>query len=295
MPTLFAKVQPLAEAVARISGKTPIGALLKSADWENIPADLRERAFFTATITSAEFLAEAQKGLLEMAQMARRNGGSGALQNETALIADLQAKAKSLGLGPDDPLKAGTLEDITSLKRLTLMVRHNMQSIQEHAKWKAEQDPLVLDAYPAQELVRIEPRDVPRGKRRGADGALYDVPQEGWPARWQAAGGRLIDGRMIALKSDSIWTKISRFGVPWPPFDFESGMGLEDRSREEAEALGLLTPDTQITIPETRLNAELEASVENLSPKFQRALDLIFEDQVQIVDGRAVWRGKESA
>ncbi len=294
MPTLFAKVQPLEDSVRKLSEKTPIGALLKSADWEDVPLALRERAFFSATITSAEFLQEMQNGIREIAAMTRR-GGNGSLQNETSLIADLQAKAKSLGLGPEDPSKAGTLEDITSLERLQLAVRHNLQSAQEYARWKTEQDPLVLDAYPAQELVRIEPRDVPRGKRRDSNGALYDVPQEGWPARWEAAGGRLINGRMVALKSDPVWAKLSRFGTPWPPFDFESGMGLEDVSRDDAEAMGLITPDTHVTIPEKGFNAGLESSVENLNPKLQRALDVIFEDQVVIEDGRARWRGKEAA
>src|SRR5205814_1705852 len=102
-----------------------------------------------------------------------------------SLVADLQAKAKALGLGPEDPLKAGSLEDVTSLQRLELIVRHNLQSAQEYARWKAEQDPAVLDAYPAQELKRIEQRDVPRGMRRTSSGVLIEVPAEGWPARWE--------------------------------------------------------------------------------------------------------------
>ena len=48
---------------------------------------------------------------------------------------------------------------------------------------------------------------------------------------------------MIALKGDPIWAAISRFGTPWPPFDFGSGMGVEDIDWEEAVELGVLKKD----------------------------------------------------
>lgn len=63
-----------------------------------------------------------------------------------------------------------------------------------------------------------------------------------WRERWKEAGGKLYDGRMIALRNDPIWRKISRFGSPVPPFDFNSGMGLEEVNRFEAEALGVELP-----------------------------------------------------
>ena len=50
--------------------------------------------------------------------------------------------------------------------------------------------------------------------------------------------------------------------------------------------------DEQIRpIGEKRFNAELSASVENLSPRMQGALGAIFGDQVTITDGRAQWTG----
>ena len=57
--------------------------------------------------------------------------------------------------------------------------------------------------------------------------------------RWEAAGGQFTNGRMAALKTDPIRAAISRFGDPFPPFDYGSDMGLRDIDREEAEALGL--------------------------------------------------------
>ena len=64
-----------------------------------------------------------------------------------------------------------------------------------------------------------------------------------WRERWKESGGKLYDGRMIALRNDPIWRKISRFGSPVPPFDFNSGMGLEEVNRFEAEALGVELPE----------------------------------------------------
>ncbi len=278
MPVSFTQAQPLAAAVARLSDKTPIGALLKSVDWLKVPIALRERAFFSATVTSAEFLETAARGLREIAAIARRSladGSEGAYQNKQKLVADLMQLGRQLGLAPQDPIKAGTLEDVTSLRRLELIVNFNTEQAQEYARWKTEQDPAILDAYPAQELVRIEEREVPRD----------------WPARWKAAGGELRAGRMVALKNDGIWTKLSRFGTPFPPFDFNSGMGLEDVSREDAEQLGLIRSDQQQRPMDADFNRNLAASVENLSPRMQGALETIFGDQVEIRDGRAQWKG----
>ena len=53
---------------------------------------------------------------------------------------------------------------------------------------------------------------------------------------------------MIALKNDPVWTALSRFGRPWPPFDYDSGMGIADIDRETAETLGLLANPSNPTI-----------------------------------------------
>ncbi|MBR0198127.1 MAG: hypothetical protein IJQ34_08330, partial [Kiritimatiellae bacterium] len=66
-------------------------------------------------------------------------------------------------------------------------------------------------------------------------------PRGDWPKRWQKAGGKIFPGgRMIALKDDPVWVKLSVFDNPFPPFDWGSGMGLEDIGRKEAVKLGLI-------------------------------------------------------
>jgi hypothetical protein len=288
MALVWSKPTPLAEAVARMSAKTPIGSVLKSADWLKMPIALRERAFFSATIECAEFLQAAQSGILEMAQMARRHGGSGAIQNPQALVADLMEIAKRHGLAPADPAKRGGLEDPTSLRRLNLIVNFNAQQASEFAHWKVGQDPDILDAYPCQELVRIEHRDQPRGGDVNAAGVGAF-----WRRKWSELGGQFFEGRMIARKDDTIWRRLSRFGTPFPPFDFESGLGLEDVSRDEAERLGIINADDVIAPQDGEFNDALEASVTDLRPQMQTALTTIFGDQVEIEDGRARWRDQD--
>lgn len=100
--------------------------------------------------------------------------------------------------------------------------------------YRTSLDPDILGEFPAQRLV-VEVDDA------------ADVP--GWPARWQAAGGSLRNGQMVALKSDPIWRRISFAGLPFPPFVVGSGMGVDDVDRAEAEALGLCGRHDKIIPP----------------------------------------------
>lgn len=105
-----------------------------------------------------------------------------------------------------------------------------------------------LDEYPALELKRMFTRDVPRGYKRGPKGVIQEVPDADWPSRWESAGGELIDGRMVALKSDDIWQNLGdgdggygdALGNPFPPFAFNSGFMTYEISRKDAVELGLM-------------------------------------------------------
>jgi len=96
-----------------------------------------------------------------------------------------------------------------------------------YSHWlQGQQSPDVLDFYPALELAGVHQRD------EAVD----------WIERWRRSGGRLFAGnRMVALKGAQIWTHISAFHLPFPPFDLGSWVELEEISREEAGELGLLS------------------------------------------------------
>jgi hypothetical protein len=122
-----------------------------------------------------------------------------------------------------------------------------------------------------------------------------------WRDRWMVAGGSVqwrgaTRVAMAALKTSPVWLALSRFGTPWPPFDFGSTRELLDLDRGEAQSLGLL--DAGGSVPQWRdgsgsmaFNRRLEASVADLGAEATGMLEERFGDQVEIVDGVARWTG----
>jgi len=168
------------------------------------------------------------------------------------------------------------IKDFSSSARLGLIFDIQTQQAQNYARYAADMAPEILNEWPAQELIRAEQREVPRN----------------WIARWSAAGGRVINGRMVALKTDPIWSRISRFGTPYPPFDFGSGMDVADVSRTDAIELGLIAPDFDASasapsVPD--FNATLAADVSDLQQQDIQALVKIFGDSVSLADGILHW------
>ena len=64
-------------------------------------------------------------------------------------------------------------------------------------------------------------------------------------------------GRMVAMKNDPIWTAISDFGLPYPPFKYNSGMGVIDVSYSEAVDLGVMDKDDD-PLPPSKLSPDFE-------------------------------------
>ena len=283
---LLTAPMPFDLAVRRLESKTPVAADLSSAQWQEISVGLLDRAFFSARVNDIQTVAAMQSRIDDALTQNRRDGG--AFMDRSRFIADMRSE---LGAAEGD---SGKLTDITSAKRLGLIYDFNTEDAMQYGRWMTRQDPDILDAYPCDELVRIGSREVPRGYRRGAKGRLIEVPDESWPARWAAAGGDFVGGRMIALKDDPIWTKISRFGRPWPPFDFNSGMGREDISREEAERLGVIEPDAPAPKPRhLEFNHNLQASIPSASSELMAGLKSIFGDQIDVGRGGIVtWQGQ---
>ncbi len=114
---------------------------------------------------------------------------------------------------------------------LVEVIRMNVEFWPGYKKCIQSCDPLAFNAFPAQELFRAESR----------------LHTRDWPSRWTDAGDDFYGGgRMIALKSDPVWTAISAFDLPYPPYDYGSGMWVRDISREETESFGLIEPGESI-------------------------------------------------
>lgn len=125
------------------------------------------------------------------------------------------------------PDREGRLRDLLAQDWLDLVIDTNVGLARGCLQYREGLTPGAFAAFPAQELMCVRHRD---------------EPHEDWSSRWKAAGGRFFgNGRMIALKTDRVWTALSAFGLPYPPFDWREGMGVFDVGRREAVRLGVVT------------------------------------------------------
>ncbi|MEI6034521.1 MAG: hypothetical protein WCS65_09605 [Verrucomicrobiae bacterium] len=250
-------IEPLAEAKARMDGKVAVGNDLMNFQWaEDVPLAMRERAFWSARLQSAHLtqgmLDMVRKGTSLETQPVERGGKPVDLtMSKSLFVRESRKMLDAAGFRPADPAWEGTLLDHRSKQRLELIYETNIRQASEYANFLSGQDEGALDAFPAQELIREESR----------------INERPWHQIWRDHGGQSFGGRMVALKSDGIWSRISRFETPYPPFDFGSGMGVEDVARDEAEDFGLIAPGEVPTRADVGFNDSLQASVQGLDPK----------------------------
>lgn len=245
MPNLSVSLASDPKAVSRFEGRRAAPSTRTSAEWERVAPALREKCFFSARVNDAEVLGKMRELIGKAVDSSKRNPNE-ALVSQDKFISEMKSFLASRGY----TMGGSKLTDITSRRRLGLIYDMNIQEAREYARYVRGQDADALDMYPAQEFLRVESRRVPRTD---------------WPTRWRAAGGKIRGGRMVALKSDSVWTNLSRFGRPYPPFDYGSGMGVEDVDREEAIELGLLPADEPSDeIPDFDIVLEAEVSLDRI-------------------------------
>jgi len=127
--------------------------------------------------------------------------------------------------------KRNTMSDLSSSRRIQLIVDTNVKQARSFGQMAASEDPMILYSDPAWRLTRTGARKKPRGT---------------WPARWKAAGEKVgwsgaLKNRMVALKTSPIWQAIGdgtggyedTLGSSYPPFAFGSGMAWVSVSRRE--------------------------------------------------------------
>jgi hypothetical protein len=242
---LFDSPIPFADALKSRKVKSLLPTELSSGDLAKIDPQILERAKFMARCNSATILQsvmdEIEQGLNPHTEM--RDGKPVTIGPDPATMRlNIKKALGNIGYQPD-PEDEGTIKDFSSDQRINLVVKTNTEMAQGYGHWMQGQDPDALDQFPCQELFRLEDRQVPRD----------------WLDRWEEAGGELTDDdRMIARKNDPIWTALSAFGDPYPPFDYNSGMWVRDISRDEAEELGVIDPDEQIKGAERGFNDDLK-------------------------------------
>jgi len=226
--------------------KTGIPTDMLTAQMRALPADLRERAFWSAGVESAELLA-GLRGIISKTQRSEIS------------MADAHMEMGFLLERTDYRAAPGTeLKNLYSYRRQKVLLETNLAAAAGYEqRVKAMQD---LDMWPAWELARRRYSRAPRD----------------WEGIWTSAGGKVFDGgRMAALVTDNIWYAVNKFGVNYPPFDFGSGMGVEPVPRDEAVEMGLLS-DADTVEPDfdtPTINSDLAAGIDADEATWREVLD----------------------
>lgn len=247
----------------KILQKALVGSGLDTAGWSKVQAGLRDRAFFSSQVTEAKILHAMRQNVAELVA-----GG----KSPSEVRRDLRAYLGSIGYDAGE--NRGTIKDLTTKARLDVMMKTNADQAKGYASHLRATTTGAILAFPAYELVRVQQRKLPRN----------------WDARWMNAAKAVgFDGvsrdlsRKIALKTSPIWAELSRFGNPFPPFDFNSGMGVRDVPKSVCREIGLLGKDEQPEIPQPPdFNGNLAEKVQfDKSSKEYSNLRRMFGDQIQ--------------
>jgi hypothetical protein len=274
------KIAAVADAIDTFAKRQVVASAWKTAEWDQAPAEIVNRSFFSAGVESATFLSRAQEGIRQALDLSLDEYGR--VPDREKFISDMRGVALSLGLGtPGEP---ANLKNLAGATRLGMIYDMNVDSARGRARRKAGLSEGALFAAPAQELVRGRPARLPRD----------------WRMRWQEAGEKVgwedalqadpVRPRFMALKTSPIWVALSRFGVPWAPFDFGSGMILRSVLRAEAVKLGLLLEDDILEADEDPdYNAGLAASMKGVSPEVSSGLKAMLGDRIQVAGDQVKW------
>ena len=257
----------------KILRKALVGSGLDTKGWSTVQAGLRDRAFFSSQVTQTKILYAMRQNVADLVKAGK---------SPSEVRRDLRAYLDSIGYAPGED--RGTIKDLTTKARLDVMMKTNADQAKGYASHLRATTAGAILAFPAYELVRVETRKMPRD----------------WSARWNAAAQKVgFEGvcrdtsKKIALKTSPIWAVLSRFGNPFPPFDFNSGMGVRDVKKSVCREIGLLGPNEQPEIPQPPdLNGNLSERVpfDGNTKEYKRLQDT-FGDQVTHEGGEIKWRG----
>lgn len=193
---------------------------------------IKDEALFGARITHRAYLDAVKKRLVEVV------GGTITPQEAERR---LKETLRDLGYSPEGgfkgksggvpPAKPGDIRDLSSSRRIQLIIDTNVKRARSMGQVAASENPLSLMTRPAWELTRTGARKKPRGD---------------WKRRWAAAGAKVgwegaAKRRMVALKSSPIWQALAdgtggytdTLGSPFPPFAFGSGLAWVNVGRKE--------------------------------------------------------------
>ncbi len=249
---------------------------LTAAQWEAIRADVRDRAFFMALVEEAS--------ILQAHRDAVRSIMDGTASKTDARLA-IDDYLDAIGYQAPDG-KEGTIQDLRTAGRQNLVLETNQAMVAGAAQEEFFRGSV---AFPAMRLVRVAERTEKRD----------------WPKRWRLAyaqvrGQGASAQEMVALNDSPIWVALSRFGLPYEPYDYNSGMGRRPVSWDEAEKLGLVTRADAPAIAarggqHESMNSGLQASGAGLDDDILAQLQVMGGGNVRVQGNTIEWQGGGAA
>ena len=209
---------------ATIGGLKPVATPLASAGLrEQWSQKIKDQSVFSARTTERSYIDYVKRQLEQVA--------AGTMKPDDA-ESRLRETLQNLGYSPQTgfpnaqgevpPATPGSIRDLSSTRRIQLIVDTNVKQARSLGQLAASEDPATLLTYPAWKLTRTGARKKPRGD---------------WKNRWAAAGDAVgwqgaAKTQFVALKTSPIWQAIADgkggyedcIGSPYPPFAFGSGM-----------------------------------------------------------------------
>lgn len=250
MKLIFQRPVSVTDALVALAKKELLPTTMDTQGLRTLSRDIRAKSLFSARTAHLGYLENIKQAVEDMLA-GKSNIATGR--------ATLQDALDAIGYVPTE----SGITDLSSDARLRLIL--DTQTSQA-SNWAMRQQGLDQDSlyqFPAWELVRISHRVLPRND---------DPKAVSWYTRWQAVGGQLYDGRMVALKDSSIWSNLGDSGLfddgidsDVPPYAFNSGMGWREVGRDEAIGLGIINGDEIPSAKPSRFFDETEYGTQDFS------------------------------
>ncbi len=272
---------PFSDALNYLRDKQAVGSSMDTAAWREVPAAIRNKAFFSATLTSAQVARRMQDYIDDFLSQDRDVNERGqeffSSQGRSEFVAKFRRMMMDEGFGkvlPDGSIAPdindNDLRDLRSCRRLQLIFDTQVEQAYSYGQFLEGQDEDILDIWPCWKFVRVRPVMSPR------------------PYHDTALG-------QIRRKDDlDFWLSLNRdFQVPWGPWGFNSGCGTEDVDRAEAEADGAIKPSDRVKPIVREFNDRLQQSVAGLGPDVRSWIKRQLGDMVTIHGDKAIYNKPE--
>ncbi|HJE13684.1 MAG TPA: hypothetical protein K8U90_07145 [Akkermansia muciniphila] len=269
---------PFWQALSYLEGKEAVASAMTTAEWQRMPVAVRVKSLFSATLTSAKAAQEITDYLTGFVRGEKAVNDKGkeyhVYQGRAEFVANMRERMLEEGFGKvlhdgtlDPEIHDNDLRDLRGCRRLQLIFDTQTEQAASFAQWQEGQDPDVLDVYPCQRFIRVRPVHTPRPYH---DDAIGEVRRKDDLAFW------------IGLNRD--------FRLPWGPWGFNSGCGVEDVDRDESEALGVIKPTDKVRSIKKDFLDGLEESVRGLDDKTRRWIQAQMENRVRFLGDTAVYQ-----